>query len=866
MQKWILIFLLFKVSYSWTQTNSGTSIQSVPCSGTISTDDIREDWRINMRHISTYFHNSELSIEEYKRLKDEANSVRLHPNVNQAISLRNSSQNDPVLASNFKGNQRENSIPMDNSMAVSRNGFVVSAINSNLIFTLQDGTVTFSRSLSDFFKILSLGTHMFDPRVIYDPEQDRFIVVTLHSSSPPSSYICIAVSKTEDPNGEWNFYKVKGDQEENGVWFDFPNIALSQKDFFIAGNMFTSEGTFRYSTIFQISKEGIYAGEDMVYKSYSDIKNVDQGTIFNPVPVMSGWKNLTNKMYFISIGGGGFNLHYVDLPVAENAILEVKKVSGPTIAFPPEAKQKGTDVVLNTGGTRIRCAIIQNDVIHFASQTNTPSGNVGIYYGRLYLSKDKVYRTILADPEKDLAYPTLTSFGREENSEEFLLNYTYAGENVFPGQAVRLVCGSLDTFYWSNEVVTKLGSTPIGTTADASVRWGDYSGACRRFLDDRVESWICGTYGMANAHNTWIAQLLSEEDFESPILDFSAYPTSALKDSVVTFSDLSNAIPLKREWLFPGGTPDTSTAEKPQVAYSEYGDFNVTLIHHYVDRVDTMHKIKYIHTFEPETKPIANWESDKDTIYVGESVLFSNLSSENTKYFQWHFFGGTPNSSDLPQQEVTYPRSGKFVVSLTAINAAGNNTLIKPNAITVLEKLPPVANFKADKVWGEKDDTIHFTNLSKFAKKFAWSFEGGFPESSLDEDPVVIYDNLGSFDVQLIVTNDFGSDTILYEDYIKIETSSTKEKSPLFHTLKLKPNPTILGQITTLYLDIIQSENIEICLLNQNGQFVKLLYDDVVKSGKNELTFNSGMLSKGTYFIRISDKKGFYKVVEWVII
>ena len=103
MQKWILIFLLFKVSYSWTQTNSGTSIQRVPCSGTVSTDDIREDWRINMRHISTYFHNSELSIEEYKRLKDEANSVRLHPNVNQAISLRNSSQNDPVLASNFKG-------------------------------------------------------------------------------------------------------------------------------------------------------------------------------------------------------------------------------------------------------------------------------------------------------------------------------------------------------------------------------------------------------------------------------------------------------------------------------------------------------------------------------------------------------------------------------------------------------------------------------------------------------------------------------------------------------------------------------------------------------------------------------------------
>ena len=44
---------------------------------------------------------------------------------------------------------------------------------------------------------------------------------------------------------------------------------------------------------------------------------------------------------------------------------------------------------------------------------------------------------------------------------------------------------------------------------------------------------------------------------------------------------------------FPGGTPDTSTAEKPQVVFKY--DFDVTLIHHYDNRVDTMHKVKYIH-------------------------------------------------------------------------------------------------------------------------------------------------------------------------------------------------------------------------------------------------------------------------------
>ena len=73
------------------------------------------------------------------------------------------------------------------------------------------------------------------------------------------------------------------------------------------------------------------------------------------------------------------------------------------------------------------------------SQTNTPSGNVGIYYGRLYLSKDKVYRTILADPKKRFG-PILhsPSFGREEIAKSFVKLYL-CRRKCFPRQAVRLV-------------------------------------------------------------------------------------------------------------------------------------------------------------------------------------------------------------------------------------------------------------------------------------------------------------------------------------------------------------------------------------------------------------------------------------------
>ncbi|MDP2189311.1 MAG: S8 family serine peptidase [Sphingobacteriaceae bacterium] len=46
----------------------------------------------------------------------------------------------------------------------------------------------------------------------------------------------------------------------------------------------------------------------------------------------------------------------------------------------------------------------------------------------------------------------------------------------------------------------------------------------------------------------------------------------------VQFSDQSSGIPSSRQWLFPGGTPATSTDSQPVVTYTSAGTYNVTLI------------------------------------------------------------------------------------------------------------------------------------------------------------------------------------------------------------------------------------------------------------------------------------------------
>ena len=82
---------------------------------------------------------------------------------------------------------------------------------------------------------------------------------------------------------------------------------------------------------------------------------------------------------------------------------------------------------------------------------------------------------------------------------------------------------------------------------------------------------------------------------------------------------------------------------------------------------------------------------------------------------------------------------------------------------------PPVANFNANGRTGCPGLTVSFNNNSSFnAESFLWSFPGGTPASSTEEDPTVVYADLGSYNVQLIVTNAFGNDTLDFSNYVEV--------------------------------------------------------------------------------------------------
>ncbi|MCD4745338.1 MAG: PKD domain-containing protein, partial [Bacteroidales bacterium] len=90
-----------------------------------------------------------------------------------------------------------------------------------------------------------------------------------------------------------------------------------------------------------------------------------------------------------------------------------------------------------------------------------------------------------------------------------------------------------------------------------------------------------------------------------------------------------------------------------------------------------------------------------------------------------------------------------------------------------LNSVFPVADFTADITSIEVGDSINFTDLSvNNPTDWYWIFEGGTPLTSTEQNPTVVYYSPGSYSVTLIVTNAYGSDSLIKPGYIFVETPS----------------------------------------------------------------------------------------------
>ncbi|NOX84566.1 MAG: T9SS type A sorting domain-containing protein [Chlorobi bacterium] len=91
---------------------------------------------------------------------------------------------------------------------------------------------------------------------------------------------------------------------------------------------------------------------------------------------------------------------------------------------------------------------------------------------------------------------------------------------------------------------------------------------------------------------------------------------------------------------------------------------------------------------------------------------------------------------------------------------------------------PLSADFTADNTTACSGSTVNFTDLSVAATSWSWTFEGGTPSTSTDQNPSVVYNTPGVYDVSLTVSDGTDTDTETKVDYITVLETPGQANTP----------------------------------------------------------------------------------------
>jgi PKD repeat protein len=240
-----------------------------------------------------------------------------------------------------------------------------------------------------------------------------------------------------------------------------------------------------------------------------------------------------------------------------------------------------------------------------------------------------------------------------------------------------------------------------------------------------------------------------------PDAGFSHNQINDCTPSVVAFTNESSENATSFLWTFEGGTPSTSTAENPVITYNTPGEFDVTLIAYSAAGSDTM-----------TWTELVSVGASPDAIFLlntnGTTVNFQNQSDNANGYF-WIFGDGNSSSEESPTHD--YGSFGTYTVLLIASNDCGDDTM------QIVLELSTVPNsfFSYSAHNGCAPFEVQFIDLSQNnPTSWEWTFEGGTPATSTDQNPTITYTTPGDYFVSLHVTNSQGSDVLVLDDVINV--------------------------------------------------------------------------------------------------
>jgi PKD repeat protein len=173
-----------------------------------------------------------------------------------------------------------------------------------------------------------------------------------------------------------------------------------------------------------------------------------------------------------------------------------------------------------------------------------------------------------------------------------------------------------------------------------------------------------------------------------------------------------------------------------------------------------------IWSFTIGTPPDVDFTYSPGTVYAGQTIQFTDQSSNNTTGWAWDFGDGGTSSLQNPTHK--FNNVGTYEVNLTASNIFGWS--VASSSITVNPVVnPPLADFTASSTTITAGGSVTFTDKSTNSPT-SWSWNFGDGGTSTSQSPSHTYSAAGTYTVTLTATNSAGSDGETKNGYITVNS------------------------------------------------------------------------------------------------
>jgi hypothetical protein len=438
---------------------------------------------------------------------------------------------------NFDNNATENDgylfIPPD-PIGAAGTDRLIAVVNCMIEARDKTGTQLWRDGLATFFTTLAPANYLFDPKVVYDHYEDRFLVVALEQTDTyygdPSntSRILLAVSKTPTPASanttDWYYTAINSMENISGVdcWADYPGFEVDEEAVYITSNMFQflSLGGAGAGVRLWIVDKGVASG---FY--HGDAASVNR---YNPYSG-GGYVMTTMPAQVYGTGGvggsvGTYLVGYSGLTDGVNEYVQVVRVDNPlgTVTFTQttvgvgnidntavttltDAPQLGTTTAIEVNDRRALDAVWRDNKLWFTTTLRPPSGTdmnqTTAHWFRLNVGSSTWPPTLDDQGNiggEDIATAAYTFF------PSLAVNANGDAKFGFSASASTIYAGAYATAHLNGDTA---GTVQASETVKAGVdyyvrtfggsrnRWGDFTGAALDPTDDNVV-WLFNQYAM----------------------------------------------------------------------------------------------------------------------------------------------------------------------------------------------------------------------------------------------------------------------------------------------------------------------------------------------------------------------------------